>query len=617
MSKIRSCSFCAERRGKVPPNPSSAEESAPAELGFGGTNQHRQNMSEKIGGKPQYSRNRSTFEVYLSNQPGHSAAKNPSIFSCMIATKQTQSMIVMQRLIYVLAFLPLSLSLVFSQEVSVRFSEELSPGNMQFGGCLSAYKSSYYAFFMEHSWHNEAAITINKFDASLKLEGSKAYKSGKEDSNTAAVKQSKGKMAWVVTKQSKGEDNLVCYMATGDIDGEMGELEYLFETPSRRVLLPTKVEWMVFPDSNRHVVYALSDREDDKNKPLANLVIMDSRFNKLWSKRFEMGYSERRLKALSWAALTNGDVCMLAKIYGNDKYGEAVKRDGERVPDYKLVIFQFSKNEDKPKEYEMKLGDLFVNGPAIFANLQNELTCAGFFAKSHTGNSVGMFHLKLNTANGEVMAMKKHDFNDRDIKAIGENVASKDKEGYWGIESTFNFVIVHPKSDGGTLLLAEDIHNSLEKGMGASTGPSTASKQVYYKNEVAIFQIDNLGETSLFALLPKKQAMTSYLFESFFSMKTEGKTYIIYNDNEGNLERENGEKIKVMEDLRKCVPVVALLEDDGSLKRKILFDPKEAEGFLMPPLCVQTNSCQLLFPAYKPGMSANFGLKLGLITFPD
>lgn len=168
------------------------------------------------------------------------------------------------------------------------------------------------------------------------------------------------------------------------------------------------------------------------------------------------------------------------------------------------MIFQFSNKEDKPKEYELKLGDFFLNGPAIFANKQNELICAGFYAKSHTGNSVGVSHLKLNPSDGSIVSVGKHDFSDNDFEQVGKQVAPMDKEGYRGLEGRVNFKTSYFENDGSVYLFAEDTYERGPIDRIVSTSIQNASR-LYYKNAVALIQLDAACKFKKITLLPKEQ----------------------------------------------------------------------------------------------------------------
>ncbi|MBI1227675.1 MAG: hypothetical protein GC192_20745 [Bacteroidetes bacterium] len=540
-------------------------------------------------------------------------------------------MISMQRLMYALVLFPLTVSTGIAQEVSVKFGDVIDVPNAisTYAGCFAIGNGSYLLNFSEGGFgQNEAKALVNVYDQDFKLKESKTYQSNIERSETVALSYSKGKLAWFITQRPKGEDNLTCYISTGPVSGDMGKKERLFEIPTKG-LMPTSVSYMASPDSSKHVIHAIYDREDKETKPLVNLVVMDDAFNEQWDKRIVLGYTERRLKALSWAASPNGDVFMLAKIYGNDKFDEAIKRDGERVPDYKLVIFQFSKEEDKPKEYELKLGDLFVNGPAIFTNKQNELTCAGFFAKSHTGNSVGVFNLKLNVVDGNILTMKKHDFDKEDLKQFGKIYSMQDKDGHWGISSNFNFRQVQFGEDGRAALMAEDASDSIDKQSRityekpSTVNPSGAvssstSRRYFYKNGVAIFQFNATGDFESVRLIRKLQSLTTEFFGGFSSLSNEKGIFVFYNDHEDNLEKGLDDKFKTMGGFNKnTMPVVAIQSLGGEIKRKPLYDIKAVESLILPTQNNQLNDHQLLFVSMKPEGLINWNYRLGLIAVKE
>jgi len=542
-------------------------------------------------------------------------------------------MITLQRLVYVLVFFFLKVIPSTSQEVSVKFGDVVDVPNMvsTYAGCAVTESGGYLLNFWEADFgQNEAKALVNIYDKNFKLKESKTYQSGLERSTSVALPYSKGKLGWVVTQRPEGLDSIVCSVATGTVGGEFGKYKTLFSIYSKRSsILHTKVQLMVSLDSSKHVIYAIYDKEDLEARPSVNLAVIDDAFNKLWSKRIELGYTERRLKALSWAVLPNGDVCMLAKIYGNDKFAEAIKKDGERVPDYKLVIFQFSKEADSPKEYELKLGGLFVNGPAIFANKQNELTCAGFFAKSHTGNSVGVFNLRLNAIDGNILTMKKHDFDKEDLMQFGRIYAIQDKDGHLGISSDFNFSQVQFGEAGRAVLMAEDASDSVEKQSRITyekpstvnpTGAvnSSTSKHYYDKNGVAVFQVNAMGDFESVRLIRKLQSLTTEFFGGFSSLSNEKGLFVFYNDHEDNLDKGLDDRFKTMGGFSKnTMPVVAIQSPDGEIKRKPLYDIKAVESLILPTQSFQVNDHQLLIVSMKPEGLLDWNYRLGMITVKD
>lgn len=525
-------------------------------------------------------------------------------------------MIASLRFFYAIAFLSMMVCPCMSQTFSLKTGEALSMRGlpMSFNGCHIMEGNDYVLSFSEFNL-NHAKLLLSVFDQNLKLKASKTYELDENRSETVALAHSRDKMAWFTTHRPKTEDSLSCSMAIGSAGDGFGEHVTLFKVFAKSsAFLPSITQYTVSPDSSRHAIHAVHDKEDMDAKTAVGLVVLDKDFNALWRKNFVLDYTERRLKALSWAVLPSGDACMLAKVYGNDKLGEAAKRDGNKVPDYKLVIFKFSKGENRPKEYELGLGELFVNSAAIFANEQHELTCAGFLAKNPTGNSVGVFHLRLDAINGNTLAMNKHEFEKDDLAQFGKIDFTQDKDGDWGISSDFNFKQVLNGSDGKTILLAEDKSEGMEGGGSVSSGDRW-EKRFYYKNGVAIFPVDAKGNFETIRLVRKQQRMSKEVFGGFTAWPNDNGLFLFYNDHEDNLGKGLHDKIKTIEGFgQDMMPMVVLQTPDGDITKKPLYDIKAVESVMLPMYIQPIRDQQLLFVFVKTrGVSTNWDFQLGLV----
>ncbi|MEM7037499.1 MAG: hypothetical protein AAF570_11000, partial [Bacteroidota bacterium] len=139
--------------------------------------------------------------------------------------------------------------------------------------------------------------------------------------------------------------------------------------------------------------------------------------------------------------------------------------------------------------------------------------------------------------------------------------------------------------------------------------PSSTKKHYLYKN-IVVVGIDTAGNIDFSALIPKHQYTINDLaiFSSYVRISTKDGIHFIYNDSRDNLvDLSKGWVRHFSIKDRKGVAVIASIDNEGHLERKILVENDEIPTIVVPKSCHPISEDKLLLFG-KRGKKAQFGM---------
>jgi hypothetical protein len=151
-------------------------------------------------------------------------------------------------------------------------------------------------------------------------------------------------------------------------------------------------------------VATYADADDKELRTKISLTVQSSDLEKLWGRGFTLPYSQEQFSFENLTLGNNGKVYLLAKIYDDNNNKESKKENGKLVPAFRMIIFQFDPNSDKPSEVRLDLGEKYITDLTFKLDAKGgDLNCAGFYSNDRKGIVQGVFSALINGQTGKAM----------------------------------------------------------------------------------------------------------------------------------------------------------------------------------------------------------------------
>jgi hypothetical protein len=510
-----------------------------------------------------------------------------------------------------------------AQKAVLKISPEIKlPKSKSFQSHLYSDGNSHYAYFYNAdrsllTGRSGAATTIlEKYDAGFNLVFSKEFTSDRKGIASLGMRYFNGQFAWLFSEANKKEDYIRYSILPIDMNGKQGKAQDIakFKYESRDDI--PAIKWSNSKDSSSLLFQAISDDDKDDEKFSVFLSVMNKDLSVNWSRKASLPYTEEQVSVVTTLLKNNGSVFILAKIYEGKKAKESKKNSKKKsVAAYDMVLFEFTKDSEKPHEYRLQLGDSFIRGAALATDEQDNLKCAGFYSNTKNGSLQGVFYLNIAT-DGSITATSKKEFTVADLKKFGDKNTDKDKTGEEGLENSFKFSEFLVRSDGSAVVVAEENYMTVTTSYNGRTYTTT---YYYYSKDIIIFTINTKGEVERVSAIPKNQmGVNTDYFISYVSLIHGNDIVFFYNEDEDNMGKPvNNPKPKLVNNFKECIAVMTTLGPDGKLNRKQLFEAKDLESLFVPSDSSPFGKNKLFFVSIKPKMFGKSNFRLGTVTLPD
>ncbi|HEB62841.1 MAG TPA: hypothetical protein ENI82_06785, partial [Bacteroidetes bacterium] len=287
-----------------------------------------------------------------------------------------------------------------SQKPKILLSPEFHmPKTKLLEGHLHSNSSGHYIYFKKLGGltGNKVSYILEKYDNNFKNIFSKEYKANKRNIYGKEIKYFKNKFAWLLYERNSKSNYLEYFIRPIDMIGKSLSNKPIAKLKYKNVWnLPT-TKWKVSKDTSSILFIAENDNDRKNENYEVYLSVIDGDFDKIWSKKIKLPFSQKRVDVISWELTNDGKVFFVAKIYGDDWNIESKKsRDKkQKIPAYDIALYSMNAEMSKPTKYKLKLNDAFAKEVKLHANNDNDLTCVGFFGDSSSGPIHGVFYMKL------------------------------------------------------------------------------------------------------------------------------------------------------------------------------------------------------------------------------
>lgn len=361
---------------------------------------------------------------------------------------------------------------------------------------------------------------------------------------------------------------------------------YIILTPSSN----NAIRYNFSKDKSKVILYNYFDL--DKQKYIS-ISCFDNNFEKLWSKDINLKLHDRDIEVKNTVISDKGNVYI--------NYEKTTKKGifGGTL-DYENHILQISDNGEKLKNIDLDF-DKNIHVTKLYID-NNEYT--------HTLNAMGFYSNNKSrfTLNGIVNVVIDENTLDLETKNVtkfteqeysyfyGKKRAAARSEKDAGLGNSLTLIGQYAMSDGGTIYLSEDFQI-----VEYNDGKRTTYR--YYYGNILIIKTSPDGEIEWTKSINRSQGpfnanMLQYL--GSYSFVLDDKIYLMYNDDENNIEsQENSGDTKRTKNIKKATAVLKIIDTDGNIKSDKILDGKEEDVIFNTSYSLKLNEQQLLLFANK------------------
>ncbi len=308
---------------------------------------------------------------------------------------------------------------------------------------------------------------------------------------------------------------------------------------------------------------------------------------KMWDLNFTFPYSEKLYSVKDATIGNNGDFYILGKLFE-----EKGKSKTAGAPNYQYVINAFSGKGTNKKEYKISLDKYYITDCSFTISNDNKIICAGFYSEKGYGNIMGSFYLSIDPETEKILTKGVSPFDVEFLKLfMSDSRAEKGKE-----LPNFDLDQIVIREDGGAVLIGEEYYVTVSTT--TSSNGSTTTRTTYHYNDIIVININPDNSVEWATKIPKRQAGSSGFYLSYAAHIKDDKIYLIFNDNEKNLDEIKPDKIYPY-DGKDSYATLVTINENGTWKKSALFSNKETGVILRPIVSEQINDDELIMYAEK------------------
>ncbi len=329
-------------------------------------------------------------------------------------------------------------------------------------------------------------------------------------------------------------------------------------------------------------------RGKDREKIEGTVQVYDKGMQEIWSGDFSLPYEEK-LYDIKGAKLDDaGNFYILGRVFK-----ETAKTKKRGLPNYEYVVSIMTDNGKSIKDVPISLDDKFITDCSFTISPQNKIICAGFYSDKGTASIKGTFYMTIDPETKQVSAKGIKEFDAEYLKLF-----MSDKKAEKGEElSDYDLDQIIVREDGGAVLLGEQFYITTYQTYNATT-KSYETHTVYHYNDIIVININPDNSIEWAAKVPKKQASSSGFYLSYATHVKDNMLYLIFNDNDKNLDEKNPDKIYPY-DGKNSIATLVTVQPDGDWNKSALFSNKEEGVIMRPSVSEQINDDELIIYCEK------------------
>ena len=321
------------------------------------------------------------------------------------------------------------------------------------------------------------------------------------------------------------------------------------------------------------------------------LTMYDASLAKEWDKSIKLPYLDQDFKIVKSQVDRAGNVYLLTSHKDLATKGSDIK--GLPVSTY--TVLAYHKDQNRLKEFDIKLKDKWVNGLNIAFNEENDLVIGGFYSVNKDYSVSGTFFLTVDTKSLNVKNKSLNPFSD----AFMDEFSRKRIDGDKKLDDFYfdHFVI---GKDGSSYFTAEQYYVRTTSYYDHRTGVTNYTYYYHY-NDIVVVKINKEAKVIWTKRIPKKQVTTNDKgnYSGYAVVPYLDGLKILYNDSPKNFEVEEDAKLRPMNNPQKSMATIIQISADGKVSRKPLFSAQEYQTILQPRIGKMLENKSLLIYTQK------------------
>lgn len=455
-------------------------------------------------------------------------------------------------------------SSIYAQNVELRWAEKIKTRG--YVSILGGKDGKYYTY---HSGKDEELI-CRSYDKSMSLLNEKVV-----SFNIDAKKYGYGgaffvkdKIIHFITENKRKEDKNFLYAATTDFNLKTSDKLFVLDEADEDAINFGRRS--ISPDSTKIVVYnELIGKKKEPSK--LHFKVYDTDLTTLiLDKEAQLPIKAKNFETIATRVDNFGNVYVLARV---DKEKDEQKKDQSKFY-YKLIAFN---KEDKPKEFDFDYPNKDIESIGLIPGENNTLVCTGFLKILNSG----FFGKGKKTLISDEMFTSIIDCKTLTLKSA----KNLELEGLYPEKpkNSSDYVPyevreIFQRKDGGSVVVAEQYKLVIRTSMGANG--QTRTTYYYYFCDIAIINVNSKSEVESVSKMPKYQLNAAN--PSIAATYYDGKTYIIYEDLEKNLEAENDKDTKrstssMFSSSSKNALFLLTVSPSGEMKKEVIYSYKDSK----------------------------------------
>ena len=301
-----------------------------------------------------------------------------------------------------------------------------------------------------------------------------------------------------------------------------------------------------FSDDKKHILISYTLQSKDGGILRYGFKVVDRQFNEVWKFEDNIPKVQGKWFLNGYRVDQNANVYMISRSFENGK--DVDKNYGKS----KLFVKLINKDGTKGDDRELSLSDnKFITAQTFLVNKNNELVCAGLYAKQGNESAIGNFSIICNSGQTSIKSVDSRDFDKTFFtKGMSEKAAQKmekkidkDKE----FENDFNY------SFGGTMYRSDDgISFIIQKKKLIITTVKldkhmTSTYYNYYYDDIMILTYNADGKIMWVQKIPQTQKLVNgerYYGSYIMNIDNDDRMNFIYNLTSSGLTGIKGSSIK-------------------------------------------------------------------------
>lgn len=328
--------------------------------------------------------------------------------------------------------------------------------------------------------------------------------------------------------------------------------------------------------------------------------IFDRDLNLLYDKFIEFPYKEKNFSVYRAMVDANGRVYLLVKIL-IDK-SEITDRN---IPRYRFGLVTFGPDRNEVDDYNLQI-DNYYTSDISFSELNGKVICAGFYSSFSSDRAAGSFSITIDIEAKDVIKRTTDQFEKNFVMDI---IPSRRFRRMTELPD-FKVDQVVIFNDGSSVVVGEQFFIEEICFRDFRTGMINCQYNYNFNNIIAI-KYDARGDVIWTANIPKYQQSSNdggrFLSYSFCTKNDE--LIFLFNDHPRNI-NPTDDRVGVMTNVRKSVPVMVKLTSDGAFSRMALSNERVQKYFFVPRLSNQISNSSALLISVR-----NSRYRMGVVDF--